>query len=313
MKPLPPPVTQAEKIWRRIFTLVCVLFCYVVIAGCYHPRGVWAYRPSPYPIPREGTINQTIVVLPFKDSRPIQNTSKFFGMPMLLVPLIPYGWADYSRPESPEAVKLEDVARDYDALFRPWAITQWQFRPEKDFAEATVEEFNASRLFKEAVFSEQASDGDFILRGELKATRYKAKAHTYGLGFFAWFPMMLGAPVGNVTNELMVEFVLEERVTGRPLWHKGYHKTKDATFFLYWSPPEFYYDVLFKTILEDVVKDLEATLASKKAAFPPNRTPAAISLLPHSQSAARDEAGVPLADRFLGHRQRFLTASWGTS
>ena len=258
-------VAQSKK---RTFVLVCMLFCCVLSAGCSHPRGAWVYRASSYPTANEAVINQTVVVLPFKDSRPTENTSKFFGMPMLLIPLIPYGWADYSRPESPETVKLQDVMERYDAVFRPDAITPWQFRPQRDFADATVQELNVSRMFKEVVFSEQATDGDLILRGELKSTRYRAKVYTYSLGPLQWFPVMLGAPIGSVSNELDVEFVLEERATGRQRWHKSYHETKDATFFLYWLPPEFYYDKLFNSILQDVVKSLQAELSPRLSGLP---------------------------------------------
>lgn len=271
-------VTRSKK---RTYVLVCVLFCCILSAGCSHPRGAWVYRASSYPTATEAVIKQTIVVLPFKDSRPTENTSKFFGMPMLLIPLIPYGWADYSRPESPQTVKLQDVMeQEINGPVIGQAINPWQFRPEKDFAEATVEELNWSRLFKGVAFSEQATDGDLILRGELKSTRYRAKAYTYGLGPLGWFPIMLGAPIGSVSNELDVEFVLEERVTGTQRWHKSYHETKDATFFLYWSPPDFYYDELFNRILQDVVKSLQAELTPRLSS--PTQGGSAVPMRPSS-------------------------------
>jgi len=164
-------ITLSRKRRLQTCVLVGLLFCYMLSAGCSHPRGVWKYKTSSYPPGTDAVMHQAIVVLPFKDSRPRENTSKFFGMPMILVPLIPYGWADYARPEAPQTVKLEDVTRPvgaYDALLNPRAITPWQFRPEKDFAEATVQELNASRLFTRVVFSNQATNEDWILMGELK-------------------------------------------------------------------------------------------------------------------------------------------------
>lgn len=294
--------------------LICVLLCCVVIAGCYHPRGgVWAYRASSYPMPREGTINQTMVVLPFQDSRPYGNTRELFDLrwPIPMIPLIPNGTADYARPEAPDVPKLE---RYFYEIMTNQALptSQWQFNPAQDFAQATTEELTASGLFKKVVLAVHPAEEDVILRVELKSTRYRAKVLRYGLGIIGMVLFFHGAPMASVENELDVEFVLEERVTGKLLWRKSYHTTKDGTFFFYWSPPDFYYDVLFKTILQDVVKNLQTTLATKKGVFPPNWIPAAISLLPHSQSTARDEAGVPPADGILADRQWLQPASWET-
>jgi hypothetical protein len=138
--------------------------------------------------------------------------------------------------------------------------TVWQFRPERDFPAAAAEELSVSGVFKEFVLSEQIAGGDLILRGELKSTRYLAKAYMYGLGLLGLPLGMVGAPIGHVSNELAIELVLEERVTGASLWRKSYHETKEATFYLYWMPPEFYYDKLFNSIMRDVVKSLQAEL-----------------------------------------------------
>jgi hypothetical protein len=99
-----------------------------------------------------------------------------------------------------------------------------------------------------------------VLRGELKSTRYVAREFTYGLGIFSFLPAIAGAPIGHLSNQLTIEFVLEERVSGASLWHKSYCETKDATFFLYWMPPEFYYDKLFGIIMRDVAKSMQAEL-----------------------------------------------------
>jgi len=79
---------------------------------------------------------------------------------------------------------------------------------------------------------------------------------------------MLGAPMGSASNELIVEFVLKERLTDRTIWQKEYRETNDATFFLYWQPSEFYYDELFNAILQDVVKNLRATLLIGRSNLP---------------------------------------------
>lgn len=264
MQPNGDNIPRSEQRHLRTIAIVCVLLCCMLSVSCSHPRGAWVYRASSYPATAQPVLNKTVVVVPLKDSRPTENKTKFFGMPMILLPLIPYGWADYAHPEDPATVKLQDVIwGGYDALFWPNRITAWQFRPERDFAAAATEELSESGFFKEIVFSEQDAGGDLILRGELKSTRYLAKVYTYGLGPFGFFPPMVGAPIGHVSNELAVEFVLEERVTGASLWRKSYHETREATFYRYWMPPEFYYDKLFNSIMRDVVKSLQAELLAR--------------------------------------------------
>lgn len=264
MQPNEDNIPRSEQRDLRTLALVCVLVCWMLSASCSHPRGAWEYRASSYPATAQPALNRTVVVVPFKDSRPNENTTKFFGMPMLMIPLIPYGWADYARPEDPATVKLQDVfIGGYDAMFHRDRITAWQFRPERDFAAAAAEELSVSGFFKEVVFSEQVADRDLVLRGELTSTRYLAKAYMYGLGLLVLPLGMVGAPIGHVSNELAIEFVLEERVTGASLWRKSYHETKEATCYLYWMPPEFYYDKLFNSIMRDVVKSLQAELPAR--------------------------------------------------
>jgi hypothetical protein len=255
MQPNGDNIPRSEQRDVRTLAFVCVLVCGMLSASCSHPRGAWEYRASSYPATAQPVLNKTVAVVPFKDSRPNENKTKFFGMPMLMIPLIPYGWADYARPEDPATVKL------YDVLVGGY--TAWQYSPERDFAAAAAEELSVSGFFKEVVFSEQVADRDLILRGELKSTHYLAKVYTYGLGPLQFALGMVGAPIGHVSNELAIEFVLEERVTGASLWRKSYHETKEATFYMYWMPPEFYYDKLFNSIMRDVVKSLQAELPAR--------------------------------------------------
>jgi hypothetical protein len=252
----------SKKKGVQTLALVCLLVCSILNTGCSYPRYAWQYRTNNYPRTTQPAIHKTVVVSPFKDTRSNENRSKFFGMPMLLIPFVPYGWADYARPESRGTVKLQDVFEGYDAVFHRNRLISWQFRPDKDCAEAFAEELNESGLFKDVMLSERGSDGDLIFRGELKSTNYKAEVYTYGLSMAFLLPGFAGAPIGHVYNELVVDLTLEERTTGTVLWHKSYHETKEATYFAYWMPPDFYYDRLFALVMQDVVKSLQAELSA---------------------------------------------------
>jgi len=63
--------------------------------------------------------------------------------------------------------------------------------------------------------------------------------------------------MGTVTKELGIENHLEDRVTGAVLWRKKYHDTYESTVWIYKIPREFNYDILYKTMLRDVVKELK--------------------------------------------------------
>lgn len=106
-----------------------------------------------------------------------------------------------------------------------------------------------------------------MLVGEVKSTRYYATLVTYGLSIFGGFPWLIGLPSGWITNELAVEFYLEDGGTRTVLWRKRYkevYKTTYRALYGIW-PRQFNYDVLFKTILRDVVKDLRSTFPQSEA------------------------------------------------
>jgi hypothetical protein len=264
MQPNGDNIPRSEQRGMRTLAFVCVLVCCMLSASCFPRWEHWDYRANSYPPTTQPALHKTVVVVSFKDSRPNENTTMFFRYPMTLIPLIPYGWAGYARPEDPATWKLRNavVEEAYGPYFSPMSIP-WQFRPERDFPAAASHELHVSGFFKDVVFSDQVADRDLVLRGELLSTRYLAKSYLYGLGPLHFALWMVGAPIGHVSNELAIEFVLEERVTGASLWRKSYHETEEATFYLYWMPSEFYYGKLFNRIMRDVVKSLQAELPAR--------------------------------------------------
>ena len=126
--------------------LVIVLLAMVVTSGCAEQRG-WRFTPNTYTPPAKPLVLKTVAVPRFKDTRPNENTNKLF---FSVIPLMPFGWASASAPES----------------FSPY----FKYRPSDDFAKAAVEEIQATGLFKEVFFTERESEGDLILRGEIKST-----------------------------------------------------------------------------------------------------------------------------------------------
>jgi hypothetical protein len=141
-------------------------------------------------------------------------------------------------------------------------IQPQQFKPKETFARAAAEELRASGLFKEAVFAPRTTEEDLVLHGEVTSTRYYATLWSYGLSLFAGFPWLIGLPAGTVTNELAIEFHLDDRVTGAVRWSKKYHDSSKTTYWIpYNFPRHFNYDTLYKAMLRDVVESLRAELA----------------------------------------------------
>ena len=238
--------------FATLHSLWIVALC-LVASGCIAEQKVWQYRADRYPASLQPLTQKRLVVPPFKDSRPDsnENAEMFF-----LIPLMPYGWVDLSFPEAGPSNSFPQPAIFVER------IQPQQFKPKDDFARGMVEELRASGLFKEVVFAPRTTEEDLVLYGEVKSSRYYRTLLSYGLSIVAGFPLIFGFPAGTVTNELAIEFHLEDRVTGAVQWRKSYHDSYKTTYTLYNYPRHFNYDTLYKTMLQDVVKSLRAELTS---------------------------------------------------
>ncbi len=226
---------------KILFSILCLF-----LSGCSSQR-LWRYSTDSYPTDRQSILSRRVAVLPFRDSRPDKNVNAIM---LQMIPLVPFGWADYSTPEAGNS--------------KMTSFPVWHFKPTEDFAKAAAEELHASGLFKEAFFTSRASEGDLILQGDIKSTHYWGKIITYGLSFYAPGAWMLGLPTGTIHNDLEVEFTLVDPLTGESLWRKSYNRTyHKSPFWIYKMPSDFDYDNLFKAMMRDVVKSLESTLADR--------------------------------------------------
>ena len=157
-------------------------------SGCASQRSwqyqkSWDYNVDSYPVDRQPLLSKRVAVPPFRDFRPDKNQNALL---LPIIPLVPFGWADYSTPETGKMPIISVLpyrwADDYDSkqklTFFPAPV--WQFRPTEDLAKAAADEINASGLFKETFFSSDASDGDIVLLGDIKSTPL------LGENFYLW-------------------------------------------------------------------------------------------------------------------------------
>jgi hypothetical protein len=233
--------------------------CCLVASGCMGPgvyTPIWNYLVETYPPTTQPLTQKRLVVPPFQDSRP--RTGNLDNTEATIMPVVPFGWLDYPRPERGPYFMyyLLMGSRGENTSYR-------SFKPMEDLARASAEELRASGLFQEVVVAPRAAQGDLILKGEVKSTRYYATVISYGLSGAAFIPWMIGLPSGKFTNELRVEFSLEDSDTHTVLWRKAYTDVYEAThWFFYYHPDQFKYAALFKTMMRDVVHNLRQELTS---------------------------------------------------
>jgi len=193
------------------------------------------------------TVNKSVVVTPFNDQRNNENSDM---LAMRLIPLMPYGWQDLNTPEGVQMHITSGL---------------WLWRPNEDIAKVAYEEINSSNVFKEVFYSTRASEGDLVLQGTIKSTKYDGKLLSYGLsieGPLFWF---IGLPAASVSNELVVSFKLEDRKHNRVLWEKEYHEEDSHISFIYSLNSDFGYPDMLKKILLNVVKDIKTDIPTLKA------------------------------------------------
>ena len=219
--------------WKTWQLIVIVL----LVSGCAEIRG-WKFTPNTYSQPPQPMVQKSVVVPPFRDSRPDENSNK---LGLYLIPLMPFGWADMSAPET----------------FNPFI----KFKPTEDLARSAVQELQASGLFKEVFYSERPStEGDLVLVGEVKSTQLNQKIISYGLSVYASLFWLIGLPAGTVQNDLIVKLSLEEKATKATVWSKEFTRSYDAWSWLYSMKSFFEFDNLYRDLLKSAVEDMKGVI-----------------------------------------------------
>ncbi|MFZ2170942.1 MAG: hypothetical protein WAW61_15055 [Methylococcaceae bacterium] len=189
-------------------------------------------------------INKSVSVPPLLDNRLSENHNM---IGMYLIPLMPFGWQELNVPEGFQG-HITSAA--------------WLWKPNEDIAKSVAEELNKSHLFKEVFFTNKASDGDIVLEGAIKSTKYNGKILSYGLsieGPLLWF---IGFPSGTFNNELILNFKLKDKKNNAVLWEKDYKQSISNTSWIYHMPSDFEYSSMLKTILLQVIKDIQSNAES---------------------------------------------------
>jgi len=227
---------------KVLMPLVLGILAALIFSGCAEQR-VWTYRADPY-VRTEPLVNKSVAVPPLADNRINENTN-LIGL--MYMPLMPVGWMTLNTPEGGQ---------------RHISSGLWLFRPPEDIAKAVAEEINNSGIFKEVFFTNRASEGELILRGNLKSTYYYGNLISYCMSVYGVYLWFIGFPAGNYENSLEIAFELVERSTGNLLWNGTYKKDFNKTFWIYAPGADFRYDQLLKEIMKEVIPSLKNKLAN---------------------------------------------------
>ena len=194
----------------------------------------WSYSPEVSKF-REPRMARTVAVPPAVDERGHENSNR---QGLCVIPLVPWGPTSYARPE-----RTDDHV----------TTRHWDFVPGEDIAKAVAAELQASGLFRAAFFTTRFSEGDLVLRLTLRSTQHEGKILSYGLSVYGPLLWVIGFPAGTVSNELALDFALEDRM-GRRLWSRSCAREWDEGWFWIYAPPsDFQYDRLLKDMLVNEV------------------------------------------------------------
>jgi hypothetical protein len=82
--------------------------------------------------------------------------------------------------------------------------------PTKDLPRAVADELRNAALFSSVTFAENnnPAGADLVLAGTLRSTKWRRSITTYGLGFVGPILWILGAPIGNGTSTVVMDYKL---------------------------------------------------------------------------------------------------------
>ena len=195
---------KRESLMTRLWTAGIACLCAALLAGC-GTTGKFVYPAEMSSLVRfdsSPAAGKRVAVLPFDDCRGDENSCLFA---MYLIPLMPFGWADYERPDAANMF-LSVVSYDTD--------------PAEDLAKATAVSFRRSQLFRDVFFTMggEKDRADFVVRGRLKKMRYRGKQFSYGLSLYGPLLWLFGAPAGMSENEIDLELEMTDKA-GRKVWN----------------------------------------------------------------------------------------------
>ena len=193
-----------QRISICLSLLVILSFVTILSTGCS------THVAYTYPLDRRIQVidnsppDVKIAVLPAQDYRGTKNKSAalFFAS----VPLFPYGWMKYERPEA--ATTFVSIG-EFDMEFK------------EDIAKSVAEHFQEAGVAKRVFFDYGGlvDTADYKLQITVYECLYNGKVFSYLVGPFRGILWMFGLPIGSSSVTLNMELKLEDK-NGDIVWDK---------------------------------------------------------------------------------------------
>lgn len=187
-------------------------------------------------------MDASLVVPPFLDRRANDNTN---AVALYLLPLMPFGYQDMTVPEAASVHVASGL---------------WQFRAADDIARSVAQELDAARVFKESFNDARASQGDYVLTGEVLSTHYDAKMFSYGLSLYGPLLWFIGFPSSHTANTLELRLTLRAQNDDRAIWTHTISEDAAETGWIYALGEDFKYPDLLKRAMPAAIASLEDAL-----------------------------------------------------
>lgn len=227
---------------KSFVSIVGIVILSVFFGGCASQKA-WVYKPNNYSQP-PNISDKTAVILPFVDTRDNINKNR---IALYLIPLMPFGWADYNVPEGQQMHINSGIWINY--------------KPTEDFAKALAQELRNTNLFKDAFFDFKKGNTDIMIKGEIISTKYNGKIITYGLsacGPLLWF---IGFPAGTVSNELSIRLTCLDTKSNQTLFSKTYSAPRHSKVsWIYALKNDFNYPSMLRDIYADFISEFRENL-----------------------------------------------------
>lgn len=185
-------------------------------------------------------------VIPLDDKR--LNVNNFGGYFLYLIPLMPFGSAQYTRPDS---------ARMFNT------ISEFDFNPSEDLAKAIVTSLRRSNLFENVYFTYGGeSEPDLLMKGNIISTDYEGKIYSYGLSVFGPLLWFFGLPCGSSFNQLNLELFLNKSDTKELIWDYSFNKEKRVVqgLYYYFGHDAKGYSEILEEGMNEAIKSLDERL-----------------------------------------------------
>ena len=225
-----------------------ILAALALLCGCATQRA-WVYAPTLPPVPG-GPRPERTVVLPFRDARQNVNNNR---LGLYLIPLFPFGWADFEVPEGMQGHVTSGLWTNY--------------KPTEDYPKALADELRNAGMFREAYFDFKEGDADLAIQGTILSTKYEGKILSYCLSVYGPMLWFIGAPAATASNQLTVDLACVDLRTGRTLFSRRYDATPyRMTSWLYVMANDFNYPVMLAEVYRQFAADLVRALPPPKSA-----------------------------------------------